>query len=220
MKRKATFQLQSQAKKPNLVRQASVVMVKRVKTDERKNIDVSSTTSIVLAQTTAQLLLLNGVDDGATPLTRIGRRINMTSLEIRWIGSLAAASAGASPLRLVVIYDKQSNAVAPTAADVFAADVIYSTMNLANSRRFKVVVDELVECVGTAGPQGWNRKIWRDFTAKGTKEGLQVEFNDNSTATITSIISGSLYAFWWQNGNIITASPTNGFLSRVRFTDN
>lgn len=187
---------------------------------EKKNIDSGAVTgTIVAAQATASLLLINGVDDGATSTTRVGRRITMTSLEIRWLGSLAATSAGSSPLRMTVVYDKQSNGAAPAVTDVFAADVISTMMNLSNSRRFKVLVDEEIECVGLNGPSAWNSKIWRDFTAKGTKPGLEVEFNDNSTATITSIQTGSVYAFFWQNGNIITANPTSQFFSRVRFTD-
>ena len=144
----------------------------------------------------------------------------MTSLEIRQLGSFAATTAGSSPLRLVVVYDRQSNAVAPLATDVFQIDQISSMMNLSNGRRFKVIIDELVENVSSAGPSGWNRKLWRDFTAKGTKPGLEVTFNTASTATISSIQTGSLYAFVWQNGNLITAAPTQALYSRVRFVDN
>lgn len=220
MKRKASTQATKVVvKKPALMRAPSVVLVKR-RTEERKNIDAGSAAMITIAQTTSNLLLLNGVDDGATSTTRIGRRITMSSLEVRFVGSMAATSAGSSPLRLTVVYDRQSNGAAPAATDVFNVDAIYAMMNLSNSRRFKVIIDELVETVSTAGPAGWNLKLWRDFTAKGTKSGLEVEFNENSTATITSIVTGSLYAFVWQNGNIITAAPTHELFTRVRFTDN
>lgn len=220
MKRKASADGGGVRKRPAVMK-ASMVMVKRVRTEERKNIDSGAVTgTITAAQATSSLLLLNGCDDGATSTTRIGRRITMTSMEIRWVGSMAATSAGSSPLRMCVVYDRQSNGTAPAATDVFAADLISTMMNLSNSRRFKVLVDELVECVSTAGPAGWNLKLWRDFTAKGTKPGLVVEFNENSTSTITSIVTGSIYAFWWQNGNIITANPTSQFYSRIRFTDN
>lgn len=186
------------AKKANLQRQPSVVLVKKVqRTEERKNIDSGTVTgTITAAQTTASLLLLNGCDDGATSTTRIGRRITMTSMEIRWLGAVVATTSGASPLRMCVVYDRQSNALTPAAIDVFATDIISTMMNLSNSRRFKVLVDELIDPISSGGPSGWNVKHWRDFTAKGTKEGLQVEFNENSTATVSSIISGSIYAFF------------------------
>lgn len=219
MKRKAV--VQKAPKQAKLQRTASVVLLKKIRTEERKNIDIAGLTdTIVFGQTTAVLQLLNGVDDGATSTTRIGRRITMTSMEIRWNGSMAATSTGVSPLRMTVVYDRQSNGNAPTATDVFAANKIATMMNLSNSRRFKVLADELVECVGTSSPGAWNVKLWRDFTAKGTKPGLEVEFNENSTATITSIVTGSIYAFFWQNGNILVANPTSLFYSRIRFTDN
>ena len=221
MKRRATFQLAPTAKKQRAVLAQSVAIARiPQKTEEKKNIDVLDTTAIVAGTTTSSLFLLNGVDDGALPTNRIGRRITMTSLEIRWLGSFAATTAGSSPLRLVVVYDRQSNAVAPLATDVFQIDQISSMMNLSNGRRFKVIIDELVENVSSAGPSGWNRKLWRDFTAKGTKPGLEVTFNTASTATISSIQTGSLYAFVWQNGNLITAAPTQALYSRVRFVDN
>lgn len=220
MKRRAEIQLRPAAKKQKSVLARSVVIARApVRTEEKKNIDVLNTVGVVAGAVVSTLFLLNGVDDGATSLTRIGRRINMTSLEIRWSGNMAATSAGSTPLRLCVVYDKQANGVAPAATDVFQIDQISTMMNLSNSRRFKVIVDELVGNVSTAGPAGWNVKLWRDFTAKGTKEGLAVEFNENSTATITSIIGGSLFAFVWQSGGLITAAPTQALYSRVRFLD-
>lgn len=220
MKRKAV--VQKAPKQAKMARTASVILVpaKRVRTEERKNIDALSTGTITFAQATSNFFLLNGCDDGALPTQRVGRRITMTSMELRWAGSFVATTAGASPLRMCVIYDRQSNANAPAATDVFTVDQITSCMNLSNSRRFKVLVDEIIDNVSTAGPNSWCSKVWRDFTAKGTKPGLEVEFNDASTATITSIVTGSVYAFFWQNGNILTASPTATLFSRIRFLDN
>lgn len=220
MKRKAV--VQKAPKQAKMARTASVVLVPKrgLRTEERKNLDVLTTGTITFNQTTSNLFLLNGCDDGALPTQRVGRRITMTSMELRWAGSFVATTAGASPLRMCVVYDRQANGAAPTAVDVFAVDQITGVMNLGNSRRFKVLVDEIVENVSTAGPNSWYSKCWRDFTAKGTKAGLEVEFNDNSTATITSIVTGSIYAFFWQNGNILTASPTATLLSRIRFLDN
>lgn len=186
---------------------------------EKKNIDATNSNTITFAQTTSNLFLLNGCDDGATATTRVGRRITMTSMELRWSGSFAATTAGTSPLRMLVVYDKQTNAAAPAATDVVVVDSLNSMMQLSNSRRFQVLADEIVEEFGAAGPQSFYRKIHRDFTAKGTQEGLNVEFNTASTAVVDSITSGSVYAFFWQNGNIITANPTTNLYSRIRFLD-
>lgn len=220
MKRKASFQ------KPPLKRQRTAgsfalqKAVLRAKTDEEKNIDVVTNTTITAGQTTASLALLNGCDDGATSTTRIGRKITLTSFTYRWVGSLAATSAGSSGLRMLIVYDKQANAAAPLATDVLQVNTIYSQMNLSNGKRFKVLADELIACVGTQGPQSWNIKGFRKFEKPSkNKPGLEMTFNNASTNDITSIITGSVYALFFQDGNIITASPISNMYSRFRFID-
>lgn len=221
MKRKAQYQPSSIKRQRPLKRQKSVlpgVVLKR-RTAEKKNLDVQNTAHIVAAATGATQWLLNGCDDGATSTTRVGRSIIMTSIYIRWAGSFAATTAGTSPLRLVVVYDRQSNAAAPAITDVFQIDQITSQLNLSNNKRFQVLIDETVQELGTSGPSSWYREIYRDFTQKGRVAGLNTEFNNNSTALIDSITSGSVYAYCWQNGNIITAAPTHACYSRIRFLD-
>lgn len=192
----------------------------RSKTDESKNLDVATATTITFGQATANLALLNGCDDGATSTTRIGRKITITSLTWRWRGSLAPTTTGASGLRMLIVRDNQANGAAPLATDILQADVINSMMNLDNSKRFKVLVDEMVSCVGTSGPQAWNLKGYRQFEKPSkNKAGLEVVFNNNSTATITSIITGSIYVLFYQDGNLLVASPSSNLYTRFRFID-
>lgn len=179
---------------------------------EKKNIDVLSGNMITAATATGNLQLLNGVATGATAITRQGRRITMKSLYVIWEGSMAATSAGASALRLLIVYDKQANAAAPVATDVLASDAIYDMNNLSNSRRFVTLMDKTIDSVGTGGPQSWFLKEYK-------KLNLITEFNTGTAGTIADITSGSVYAFVWQNGNLITAAPTNALKVRIRFTD-
>jgi len=184
---------------------------------EKKNIDNTSG-MITFNQTTANTLLCNAVDDGTLATQRIGRRITMTSLEYRFAGAMAPTTTGASPLRLTIIYDRQPNGVLPTAAQAFAADSIHSMMNLNNSKRFKVLVDEIIPGIGTAGPQEFIIKGFRDFTGKGRKPGLPAEYQ-SSNGDITDITTGAIVAFVWQLGGLLVANPTNLLYTRVRFTD-
>lgn len=73
---------------------------------EKKNVDSSSTALITAGQTTGNLLILNGLGQGAGQGQRIGRSVMMKSLYVRWQGSLAATTAGHSPLRFIIVYDK------------------------------------------------------------------------------------------------------------------
>lgn len=180
---------------------------------ELKNLDVTSTALIVAAQTTATILLLNGVAQGTTATTRLGRRITMKSLYVRFNAALAATTAGNSPIRLLIVYDKQANTNAPAANDVLVADAIVNPNNLSNSRRFVTLMDWLAtDGLGTAGPGSAHHVFYK-------KMNLEVAFNTGSAGTIGDIQSGSVYLLAYQNGGLITAAPTQAFYSRIRFSD-
>lgn len=179
---------------------------------EKKNIDVVNLTSITAGSGAAALKHLNPLAPGTSATTRIGRRVKMHSLLIKWQGSLGPTSAGASPLRLLVVYDKQANGAAPAATDVLTSDAIASGMNLSNSRRFIILCNEEISCVGTQGPQSF-------MTERFIKMNLDVEFNTGVAGDITDIQTGSVYSLIYQNGNIITAGIGMECFTRIRFTD-
>jgi hypothetical protein len=180
---------------------------------EKKNVDTTINTSIVFGQSTGTLQLLNGLVPGNSATTRIGRTVTMRSLEIRWLGSLAPTTTGSSPLRMLVIYDKQTNASAPMATDILVSDLIDSPMNLSNSKRFIIIANEEISCVGTAGPQSWFSNIYR-------KLNLPIEFNTATNGTVGDIVTGAIFALFYQEGTLLVASPSNLFYSRIRFIDN
>lgn len=182
------------------------------KKPEKKNIDVDTAAMVVAGQVTASLILLNPIPQGNTENQRIGRAVDMVSLTFKWVGAFATTTTGASPLRLLIVYDKQANGVALTAVNVLQADSIENPMNLAYSKRFLILVDEEVECVGTAGPQAWFRKGYR-------KLNLPAEFAGNG-GTVTNIETGSIYALVYQTGGILTANPNSQLYTRIRYTDN
>lgn len=195
-------------KKPNLKNPPTRNISRYV---ELKNIDTSSS-GIVFGQTTASLSLLNGCDDGTSASQRSGRRITMRSLAWKFNCTMAATTTGASAIRNLIVYDRQPNAAAPTAGNVLTSNSITSLMNLQNSRRFVILLDKLYNGIGTAGPQSM-------MDSGYMKLNLDVEFNDQSTNDITSITTGSVYLLQYQDGNLLVASPTNNFFSRIRFED-
>lgn len=179
---------------------------------EKKNIDTDTPALITVGSTVGSgPTLLNTCAQGTTAITRVGRSIRMASIQWRWVGSMAPTSAGTSPLRLVIVYDKQTNQAAPTCADIFQTDTIESPMNLEKNKRFVVLADELVESVGTAGPQSWYKKGYR-------KINLEAEFT-GASGTVGYIIGGAVWAVVYQNGNIITTAPAMQLYTRIRYTD-
>jgi len=156
--------------------------------------------------------LLNGLAPDSTASGRIGRRINMKSLYIRGTAQLAAASTVGGPVRMIVIYDKQSNATAPAVTDILVADSFIAPNNISNRDRFVTLVDQVVGPISTAG----NQQV--AFTCY-KKLSHAVQYNAGVAGTIGDITSGAIYILFAQGGSIATAAPVAGFYARIRYED-
>lgn len=199
------------AKKPKFNRQDASSNVLRK--SEKKNIDVNQASPIVAGQTTATVALLNQINNGAGPTQRVGRECRQKSLFYRFVGNMAPTSAGASPIRLLIVYDKQTNGALPATTQVVVADSIENPMQLFNKKRFIILVDEEIPCLGTGGPQAFSIKGYRRLNM------LAYEGNNVGGGTIADIQAGAIYSFVWQTGGIITASPPSQLYTRIRFDD-
>lgn len=185
---------------------------------ELKFIDVTSVLTITNGSNVAgPVTPLNLVARGIDATQEIGRKIVMKSLYWLWEGTIGPTSTGSTPVRLVILYDKEANGALPTVAtgaqtDMFNQDNIYAQMNLNNRDRFIVLVDEIVECIGTAGPQCFYRKGYRKIS-------LPVVFNATQTAAIGAINTGSIVAVQWGGGGLAVATGAANLQTRIRFED-
>lgn len=162
MKRKASTQ-GGVTKRPRLSRQgtgARMPMVRRNvpaalyrRGPEVKTVDVVVTNQVI--NTTGSIALLNGIAEGTSFNNRIGRRVSLKSLQIS--GTLDDNSAGtpindSSYYRMLVVYDRQNNGGTPALADILqdvdaagaATTTAFSGLNMNNSDRFKVLMDNRV----------------------------------------------------------------------------
>jgi len=154
--------------------------------------------------------LLNGLVPDSTATGRIGRKVVLKSLLIRWSVSMAATSTLGAPVRVIVFYDKQSNATAATAAQLLLADAITSPRNLDNSRRFKILSDDTVAGMSVNGNTMMKY-------VKRIPLNLPVEFNANSAGTIGDIVTGGLFLGVWTNNGFGGAQPVSTCYTRVYF---
>lgn len=161
--------------------------------------------------TTAQLQLCNGVAQGTTANTRLGRRIIMRSIMLRCVLAKAPTQTQESPVRLMLVYDQQTNGTALTAAQVLQTDAIYGLTNLDNSNRFKILFDKHFK-MGSVSDTSIN---YRKFM----KINLPVQFNSGSAGTVGDIQTGSVYILAW-SPQIGVAIPIGGISVRIRFSDN
>lgn len=160
-------------------------------------------------------ILLNGLATGSGADQRIGRKVVWKTFLLRWQIELepGGASTNGTPVRILVVYDKQANTVAPAATDILALDNFRSAQNLSNRDRFLVLVDKITPPIGTSSNFCVAGKIYRK------RLNLETIFNANSAGTVGDITSGSIYIFAAQTSNVGTTGPQLHFNSRLRYTD-
>jgi len=121
-------------------------------------------------------------------------------------------------VRILVIYDCQTNSTAPVVSDVLATAAYNSPMNLANRDRFKILMDKNVTMGAnvytgstlTAGdPQPKIVKVFKRMN-------LETVFGDVD-ATVASMKTGSVYLLLINKTNTGSSST---LYSRIRFIDN
>lgn len=180
---------------------------------ELKFKDVSLLSTVTVAvDTFSSPVLLNGMATGATATTRIGRKITLKSLLFRYRLNTVATTIGGSPIRFLIVYDKQANAAAPTILDVLEADDFTSPNNLSNRDRFVTLCDHITQPLSENGNQGIADVVYKPLN-------LETMFNDGTAGTISDITSGSVYLFFAQCSGLTTGAPVIEYKTRIRFSD-
>lgn len=133
--KKPTYKRRAYKAKPRYAK-PSIPMVKV----EKKVNDIA--TAAYACDTTGSVTALNLIDEGTGDSARIGRKIQLTSVQIRGFIQPADADTGDSMVRVMLVWDKQVNGVIATIANILSAATANSFMNLDNRERFKVVCDE------------------------------------------------------------------------------
>jgi len=176
---------------------------------------VGAATTLALANTfttPGANFLLNGTAQGTDATERVGRKILLKSLLIRGSFSLASTSTGGSPLRVLVVFDKQTNAAAFGVTDALLNNEFESPNNLSNRDRFITICDQLVDPVSAGGDYSRQFVVYK-------KLNLETMCNSGSSGAVGDITSGSMYVLFAQDGQIATTAPTVKWQSRVRFED-
>lgn len=181
-------------------------------TPEKKWVDVSSNSTLAVGNSVVNYSLLNGIATGTTSNTRIGRSVQLLSLTFRWFLQFQASSTGGGPARVLIVYDKQTNGVAPLTLDVLAANDYNSTMNLTNKDRFLILSDTLTPPISVNGDSCVSGTVYR-------KLNLRQQFNANTAGNAGDIVSGSIHVIFGQTGTIGVAAPILSWSSRIRYTD-
>lgn len=178
---------------------------------ERKFVDTALAAD---ATTTASINIVNAMAPGTSASTRIGRRILMKSLQIRaQIEREDPATTTSQHVRMMIVYDRQSNATAPAITDIIDASNVQSLRNMANVGRFFMIADEFIEI--TAAQGGNQYFIYNKFV----KFNLPVYYNAGTAGTVADIATGGLFVCYLgsQAAGVDDINVTGN--CRLRFTD-
>jgi len=164
--------------------------------------------------------LLNGVAAGTDFTQRVGRKFTMKSIWLKYfLNPLTTTATPAGDLvRVMVIYDTQTNGTIPAVTDVLATANVLSSINLNNRDRFKIIHDKWHSMnpsnyavgVPTAGaPVVKFQKFFKVLN-------LETIFS-GTAATVGSIATGAMFSL------LISAANNQSNLNldvRFRFIDN
>jgi len=166
--------------------------------------------------TTPQLSLLNGMAQGPDIDERLGNKIVMKSIEIK----LAISNEASNPAfktygHFMVVYDRQSNGVAPNVTDVIASTV-NGMKNIGNRDRFLILKDWMMDLntFGSAAT-GVTNLNWYKHVFINLK-GLQTTYN-GAAAGIGTITTGALYVYRMGQIAAGTADFDVSMVCRLRF---
>lgn len=188
---------------------------------EWKNIDAGST---ILNPSASGIswptgVFLNGIALGNTPTTRIGRKVALTKLQVRWtrISSSIATIGGVNvlnqyPFRILVVYDRSPTGVIPVITDILVATTFEAPLNLNNTERFLVLADEY-----PIKDQGHTAiTVGGKFNRKWPKA-LACQWGGAGGGTIADISCGAIYLYFGCPQP--TGNESLTFYSRIRYAD-
>lgn len=219
----------TKAKKPALARQGAQYGFQNLARQqntvrsgpEKKNNDVDATTTtgthLHLAAGASTWVvgnavqLLNGMAQGTTAVTRLGRKIQGKKLHISYTAALNPTSTQGGTIKVRVVYDKQSNGAAFAVLDYLAINAFNSANNLDNSDRFITFANHTTEPIS----------VQNNYSVSGNLDislDLETLFTGAGGA-IANILTGSIFLIVAQDGEILVDGPDFGYYSRFRFTD-
>lgn len=206
---------------------------------ELKGMDTLLTISPILGttNTNGSSITLNLINPGSASYNRIGRKLRLSSLRLKGAISfqMSASAVGSVPgqgVRMVVVWDKQTNGALPAFQDIFGyttldgteTSTILSPPKYDNMARFQVLKDVLIEpetLVPGVVTTGVIEQLIH-FDHYISLKGKEVTYGgQNVPCTIADITTGGLYVYFRSQVN----TPSNlavvdaDSVARLRYID-
>lgn len=194
---------------------------------EMKACDVLGTVALNNTATgSGHTVLVNGLIRGTDRYNRVGRRINIKSVNIKFF---IYTSAGAPAviddlLRFALVWDEQPTGALPVISDYWqdtdrngaTQTNLLSHNNLNNTARFRML--RTLEVPINAELQATETNKGRSFVEWNVKCNFISQYNDGNTGTITDFVTGAIYFIGWGN-NSASAQWSADVAVRVKYLD-
>jgi len=224
MKRKGVFYYKPATKKQQVARpvapprtaiiQRAPAYQQSARREEAKAVDTNAT-AINFANTAATFIALNTPVNGSAYFNRMGSKIRMNSVYIA--GNVTPTGSNSAAVqedygRLMLVYDRQSNATQPPIASILSSintggtvsSTSYDHMNLQNRDRFLMLRDERINlpAIGIAGAVPSNTSTFQSADPEDAKlnvkmfvplKGLEAHYNQVNGGTYADLTTGTLW---------------------------
>lgn len=169
--------------------------------------------SAVISTTAPYMALLNGCQPGSGNSQRIGRRIDMKSIELRFsVQNLGLAEMTLH--RAMIVLDKQANGAAFSYTDLMIDGEPTGLRNISNKARFTVIWDgKLHALIGNIAAPSTTTNCTANSGCAYTaykKINIQTQYNSGTAGTVADIQTNSLYFIIYGDQLAVNAA-TNGF---------
>lgn len=189
---------------------------------EMKYLDTVEAPGVIAAAGTFFSPSLNIIPQDDTQSGRTGRKITIKKIQIRGQLRLPATTVAASSgdkIRLIFLVDTQTNGANPTLGTITETTDVNTYINMANSSRFRVLMDKTWALNASAGGAptatpsfGEVIRHWQWYKTCD----IPIEY-DNSAATgaLTTQRSNNVIGIGYTLSGLITS----GFTCRIRYSD-
>lgn len=194
---------------------------KEIKTLDRTNAGASPGVynPIIYAGNIPTEICLNRLDQGVAANQRVGNKVRFTTLHLRATITLNPASANPlGDVRVIVLYDKQSNSTGPSFTNVYSSDfaVTNCMMDPSFFERYVTIIDKKYTMTLSSSTACISIEEFR----KLNKDSM---YTGSGTGNYGNIASGSLTLYFVSDDAFIGSPPITRFacnyFCRMRFVD-
>jgi len=201
---------------------------------EKKFVDTNVNVSSIIStsNTNSDIYFLNGVQTGAAPYNRVGRKIYMLSVRISGTVTCVLTTGPGIPannFRMIVVYDSRPTSSLPTFDEIFltvdqtgatSSSSMQSNRNVLTGNRFRILRDVRLPFSAPSALAATTGTVASSVDIFVKLPNLVSEYQSNSNpSTIADCVGGALYLIVRGGVNDAQTTFNCNLDTRLRFTD-